>query len=59
MAMGKEGMMGISGLGRRKKAGREGRSPHQGGEMEGREETEVSGGTPRGLTALFAQQRRE
>lgn len=59
MAMGKKGMMGVSGLGRRKKAGRAGRSPRQGGEMEEREETEVSGGTPRGHTALCAQQRRE
>lgn len=59
VAMGKEGMMGVSGLGRRKKGGREGRSPCQGGEMEEREETEVSGGTPGAHTALFAQQRRE
>lgn len=59
MAVGKEGMMGGSDLGRRKKAWRESKSPCQEGEMEEREETEVSGGTPGGHTPLFAQQRRE
>lgn len=59
MAVGKEGVMGGSGPGMRKKAGREGRSPCQGGEMEEREETEPSGGTPGRHTAPFAQHRRE